>query len=222
MVAGQGIIVDLLRHFLNSFHTKNLFGLTVDTYACVPRPTAPSVVNLLVVFFLYFFLILAILLKAYLLRARNRITAYFYEERERTRVVHLYNVLLAQRTRLPILLQHVARTTNRENILLRQISLLHRMSACCPPCRPFIHQSARCLVCRCGEEAALRDCDTDGCPGVYCAECFDDLARRCPICLHGLASSDADGEVDDEWGEYVERDDDLNAYCKTAASKIYL
>ena len=126
VVDGQGIIVDLLRHFLNSFHTKNLFGLTVDTYACIPRPVAPSVVNLLVVFFMYFVLILVILLKAYLLRARNRLTALFYPERERVRVVHLYNILLGQRSRMQQTLQQSARATNRENVLQRQISLIHR------------------------------------------------------------------------------------------------
>lgn len=82
-----------------------------------------------------------------------------------------------------------------------------------------MHQSSQyCLVCHTADDATLRDCDTDACPGVYCSHCFDDLDRRCPICLHGLHLDPCNGvDVEDDLGDdYMEREDDLKAYCRSA------
>lgn len=213
-VTGEGVIVELLKIFFHSFHSGDLFGNTANTNACLPKAHTPSIINLLVVFVFYFVLILTILLKAYILRFRNKVTGYFYPEREKARIVHLYNVILNQRSRMPKILQQKAKVNNREKVMMENISLWHKMAGRCPPCRVFLYESPRCLVCATLEDQSFRDCDTDKCNGVYCAECFDDLGRICPLCLQGMG-----GDCSDE-DDYDELEDDLQPYCRS--SKIYL
>jgi hypothetical protein len=216
VVDGEGIIVELLDVFLQGFHPGTLYGFSADTNQCLPKPVAPSVIHLLVIFLMYFVLILTILLKAYLLRFRDKLTGFFFPERQKARIVHLYNVLLNQRTRFPRMLQQRARIRHRERLLGAQISLLPRLAARCPPCRAFVTPGASsCLVCGAPEDHNFRDCDTDKCGGGYCGECWDDLHRLCPLCLQGNG-----GYSDEEEDNYEELEDDLQPYCRS--SKIYL
>ena len=60
VIEGGGVISDLIRVFLKGFHPANLFGYTLDTHHCMPRPVAPSIFILLSLFILYFILILSI------------------------------------------------------------------------------------------------------------------------------------------------------------------
>jgi len=212
VVKGDGVIVTLLGIFLQGFHPEVWSGLRDNTQMCLPEPSTPSIVHLIVIFLMYFILVLTILLKAYLLRFRNRITGYFYPEREKARIVHLYNVILNQRSRMPRILHQKAKSMQREKQMLEHVSFMHKMSSRCPPCRVFLYQSSRCLVCANVEDQTFRDCETERCQGVYCAECFDDMGRICPLCLQGLDYSD------DE--DYEELEDDLQPYHRS--SKIYL
>ena len=218
VVTGEGVVADLLQVFLKGFHPANLFGYTLDMKHCLPRPTAPSLTLLLVVFALYFVLLLTVLLKAYLLRVRNRLTAYFYGDREKGRVVQLYNVVASQRRRMPIILQQRARRNHRERIGREAISVLHKMAARIPPCRAFVYSRVRCLVCSCAEDQSFRDCCTERCPGVYCGECYDDLQRSCPLCQQSPEYDSNGISVDTD--DYEQMDGDLRPYSRS--SKIYV
>ena len=212
VIEGGGVISELIRVFLKGFHPANLFGYALNPHHCLPRPIKPSILILLILFLLYFILILTILLKAYIIRLRNRLTAYFYPAREKARIVHLYNVVLNHRYRMPKLLQQKARTNFRERVLREGISVLHKMAAKLPPCRVFLYKQARCLVCAGHEEPTFRDCQTEHCQGAFCSECYDDIGRICPIC-HQTADYSDDEEYDD-------LEDDLQPYCRS--SKIYV
>lgn len=212
VITGEGVIADLLHVFLKGFHPANLFGYTLDTHACLPRPTPPSIFILLVIFLFYFSLMLTVLLKAYILRFRNRITAYFYPDREKARIVHLYNVVLNHRYRMPKLLQQRAKINFREKAMREQISVCHKMAAKVAPCRVFVYKQAQCLVCGNAEDQTFRDCQTDRCQGSYCAECYEDLGHICPLCHQTSEYSDEE--------DYEELEDDLQPY--TRSSKIYV
>ena len=212
VITGDGVITDLLHVFLKGFHPANLFGYTLDMHYCLPNPSPPSILLLLVIFLLYFILILTILLKAYILRFRNRVTAYVYPDREKARIVHLYNVVLNHRYRMPRILIQKAKVNFREKEMREQISVCHKMAAKVAPCRIFLYKQAHCLVCGSVEDQTFRDCQTERCQGVYCGECYDDINRVCPICH--LASEYSDEE------EYEDLEDDLQPYCRS--SKIYV
>lgn len=207
---GDGVIVKLLDVFLVGFHRGNAWGFDRGVNQCLPIPTMPRLTYLVVIIVMYIVLLLTILLKAYMLRLRNEITGFFYPDRQKQRTVHLYNVLLNQRSRMPKLLQVKVRVHHREQCMREQISVCHRLAASCS-CRLFSYQMPHCLVCGALEDHTFRDCETDRCSGTYCGECFQDLGRVCPLCLQGM-------EYEDDSYEDVE--DDLQPYLRS--SKIYL
>ncbi|ELT92902.1 hypothetical protein CAPTEDRAFT_146494 [Capitella teleta] len=211
VVTGEGVIVDLLNIFLRGFHPGHWFGFTANNQACLPAPRSPSLSNLVVIFVLYLALLLSVLLKAYLLRLRNLLTGFFYPEREKARIVHLYNVILNQRARMTHLLHQRAKISHRERALQEQVGFCHQVATRCAPCRPFLYDATRCLVCGSVEDQTFRDCETERCQGVYCFDCFEDLGNICPLCLQGDYSDEED---------YEELEDDLQPYCRS--SKIYL
>lgn len=212
---GEGAIVDLLDLFLSGFHGGKVYEFENGKNQCLPAAHAPQLHYLIVIFCMYIILILTILMKAYLLRLRNRITGYFYPDRDKVRTVHLYNVILNQRARMPKLLQTRARIRQREQQQQQQISLLHKMAAKCAPCRVFLYASPHCLVCDVIEDQTFTYCETERCSGVYCADCYTDLGYICPLCLHGMEYEDDNAALNDDIFE-----DDLQPYQRS--SKIYL
>lgn len=91
VVTGDGIIVELLHIFLDGFHPGRWLDFhPSNAMVCLPSPSHPSIVNLLVLAVIYVVFTLTIVLKAYLLRLRHKITGYFFTDREKARVVHLY------------------------------------------------------------------------------------------------------------------------------------
>ncbi|KAI0224642.1 Protein sneaky [Lamellibrachia satsuma] len=180
VIAGEGIIAELLEVFLNGFHPETLFGYTIDPYTCLPRPHRPSLVYLLLLSAVYLALFTLTLTKAYVLRLRNRITSHFYGESEKARVIYLYNRLMWQRACLLHTLQRRVRQNHRRKLRQRTVSLCHQRW--CAPCRVFLYPTVRCLVCGVLEDHSLRYCDTEQCRGIYCSECFLDLGQQCPLC----------------------------------------
>ena len=213
VLEGEGVIVELLDIFLIGFHRGNSYGFHRGLNQCLPYPHTPSLTYLIAIAVIYLLLLLTILFKAYLIRLRNHITGFFYPERRKQRTVHLYNVILNQRGRLPKLLQVRARVNSREKHQQEEISFCHKVALRCAPCRVFLYRSSHCLVCGLVEDHTFRDCETEKCSGVYCAMCYSDLGRVCPLCLQG-------SEYDEDEGGYEEMEDDLQPYQRS--SKIYL
>ncbi len=213
VVSGQGVIARLLDIFLENIHPGSYYDFDKNKIKdCLPEPRGPDLPCFLVLGLFYFLLLLTILLKAYILRLRNKISGYFYPERRKARIVHLYNVILNQRTRMPRLLHIKARVNYREQQIREEVGFCHKMGSRCPPCRIFLYKSSHCLVCKAVEDQTFRDCETEKCYGIYCSSCYDDLGRVCPICLHG-----------NEYGEEEDcevLEDDLSPYHRS--SKIYL
>lgn len=179
VVTGRGIIVDLLDIFLKGFHPGRWFSFTGDTQACLPVPRPPSLRRLCVLGGLYVLLLLSIVLKAYVLRLRDRITGFFYCQRQLERVSYLWRVLAAQRLQLPRLLHEMARANHRNDCAT--LPACYRKSAKTGCGQVFC---ARCLVCVSRvHQRSVRACErTRSCPGLYCPECYEDIERICPLC----------------------------------------
>jgi len=228
VVAGDGVVVNLLDVFVRGFEPDWMQPGGVDdellSLGCLPVARSPSlgVVVVLAVVHAAFFLV--VLLKAYVHRARAAVAGYFYPEREAERTVHLYAVLLRRRRRLPCVLRQLALSGRRRRLAgdvpgcsgagrrrrgwLWTVALRHCVRA-------------RCVVCGCGcGDAKSRECP---CGGLYCAECFVDVGRCCPLCRHDdePACRLDDGCYDDDDDDYDDDgsvDDALEAYC--ASSRV--
>lgn len=218
VVTGDGIIAELLNIFLKGFHPGRWTAFQSDSNVCLPSPSAPSAVNLVAVVLLNLFFLVIVLVKAYVFRLRHRLTGFFYPEREKARLVHLYGVIVGQRRRLGTTLRRAVRVNDQQQQLLDAVSIGRRMmrlrfrGSGSPPRRP-----SRCLACGCAGDGpcVFHECPTERCRGLYCNECYDDLQRMCPLCLLG---DGGDGVEDDEAEDSC--DDGLESYC--VSSKISL
>lgn len=223
VVAGDGVVVNLLDVFVHGFEPDWMQPAGMDeemrSLACLPVATKPSIILIIILSVLYVLFFLTVVFKAYICRARVSTAGYFYPEREAERTVHLYAVLLRRRRRLPCLLRQLA-LSGRRRRLAREggCGVTGRRSwlatvvlrRCVRP---------RCVVCGCVDNEKFRECP---CGGLYCADCFVDVGRCCPLCRHDDAPAchldDGYYDDDDEFDDDGSVDDALEAYC--ASSRV--
>ena len=184
----QGVMTNVLETFLNSFQFS-MVKYAIDAKRCLPEPEQPSIWFLLVIFFMYAFLIMTVLLKSYLLRCRRGVTARFYNDRERVRIMQLYYKLLHRRSRLFEIETLQAKKKYREKVALQKMGIQGKTVSTLPPFKLFMYKQCRCFICGCPEEQNFYECATDECPGVYCAECFKTVGRKCPLCTPNVDHS---------------------------------
>ena len=238
VVDGDGVIVELLDVFLRGFHPGRWFSFSDDRqHTCLPQPRPPSAANLVALAVLQVVLVSVVVFRARLRRCRCRVAGYFYRDREKARLAHLYAVIVARRARLPRLLYPVVRSRYRETQLGVHGGLVHRVASrflslkcagrqccCCRCCRACCCTSLECLICgaRSGGGLAFQTCAGGVCRAAYCYHCFDDLDRICPLCLQGAA--DLRGgyydALNDEEDFCNSLDDELKSYCKTGITGV--
>jgi len=223
VVAGDGVVVNLLDVFIRGFEPDWMQPAGVDeeirSLGCLPVATPPSLVAVIVLAVTYVAFFLSVVLKAYVQRARVAVAGYFYAEREAERTVHLYAVLLRRRRRLPCLLRQLA-LSGRRRRLAREggCGVAGRRSwLSTVVLRRWVRP--RCVVCGCADDDKFRECP---CGALYCAYCFVDVGRCCPLCRHDDAPAchldDGYYDDDDEYDDDVSVDDALEAYC--ASSRV--
>lgn len=175
VVTGRGVIVNLFQVFLRGFHPGRWFTFTGSNHECVPVPSPPSLLNIAVLSGVYAGLLLTIVFKAYLLRARNQITAFLYPERELERLTRLINVIVDQRSRSPGILREMVRMNHRG----RGRGAGKAGSMAFARCRV----GRRCLVCGLRVRSTKEgNCVDPDCTGFFCSECYVDLGAVCPLC----------------------------------------
>ena len=185
VIRGDGAIASMLYVFLYDSHRGATYSFEGGDNKCLPVAHAPCISHLVAISVMYVIRTPTILLKAYLLRLRHSIMHYFYRKRGRARNVHLYNVILTQRTRMRRILQQRARVNEHLQKQREQISLCHRLASKCAPCRVFMYDSPHCVVCNASPLDGLAICETEHCTGAYCTQCYTDLQYTCPLCMNG-------------------------------------
>jgi len=244
VVDGDGVIVQLLDLFLQSFHPGRWFSFSGDRrHTCLPQPRPPSSANLVALALIQLVLVSVVVFRARLRRCRCRIAGYFYRDREKARLAHLYAVIVARRARLPRLLYSVVRSRYRETQFGVHGGLVQRVwswflwlkcagrrRSCCCCCRCCCTSNVsccsllQCLVCgaRSGRGLPFQTCAGGVCRAAYCCQCFEDLDRICPLCLQGAA--DLNGgyydALNDEEDICNSLDDELKSYCKTGITGV--
>jgi len=239
VVAGDGVIVELLDVFLRGFHPDRWFSLSGDRqHTCLPQPRPPSAANLTALAVLQAVLVAIVVFRARLRRCRCRVAGFFYRDREKARLAHLYAVIVARRSRLPRLLYPVVRSRYRETQLGVHGGLVQRISSrlpslkctagsrCCCRCVRGASRCStlECLVCgvRSGRGMAFQTCAGGVCRAAYCYQCFDDLDRICPLCLQGAAdlSGGYYDALNDDEDCCNSLDDELKSYYKTGSTGV--
>jgi len=158
-------------------------------------------------------------------------------------LAHLYAVIVARRARLPRLLYSTVRSRYRETqlgvrcgFLHRAWSWIHALRCACRPCCCCCPAAAlECLVCgapsgrggpafqTCAGGVGVGGGGGGVCRAAYCCQCFDDLDRVCPLCLHGAGGELSGGyydalNEDEDFGNSL--DDELKSYCKTSVTGV--
>ncbi|KAF7278584.1 hypothetical protein GWI33_008203 [Rhynchophorus ferrugineus] len=201
-ISGEGFIAKLLRVIVNAFQPVGI-QLEIDTVPCLPIPIPPDYDRYIQIGVTLLFCWILTVLEPYGLRFRNYIMGYYHPLRAKQRTIWLYNHIL--RSRASFLL--IARRQLRRKF---GKGGPHYIS-----CKELLKSKLRCGIFRicfgdlqktcllCGEvfresnRNQFVKCQTPGCPGLFCLECFGSLENICPICLSPIEYGDLDN-MDEE------------------------
>ncbi|XP_078666763.1 DC-STAMP domain-containing protein 2-like [Branchiostoma floridae x Branchiostoma belcheri] len=93
-IKGDGMLADMFRVLVSSFDPLAEEDFTFDTTKCLPHPTFPDLSVYKKIGFIYGACLFTVIFEAYGLRLRRATCASYFPERERERVVWLYNHML--------------------------------------------------------------------------------------------------------------------------------
>ncbi|XP_072943000.1 protein sneaky-like [Epargyreus clarus] len=209
-VEGTGSLADMVRKVLDGLRNPRMIKRV--TNVCLPRPRAMPTIYYFKIYGGYLWILLLLYLNPYTLRLRRLICSYFYPNREKQRILHLYNDILKKRLKMQKTLRRKAVRTVRahylsgENLLSLRIRYPQVLGwlAILPMAR------MQCMICGDTEPRngpsyleGWYSCTSSKCPFVYCAECWREAGGRCLACDPRLAQlSDVDSITDDEPPRY--------------------
>ncbi|XP_013397042.1 DC-STAMP domain-containing protein 2 [Lingula anatina] len=181
-ISGEGAVANGLKEEWPTTDTsRNTSFINISTAECLPNPSPPNYNVLYGILAIYTFALFITLLQAYGLRLRHKIVAFFYPERERARVVILYNKLLKKRQSLRAVFRQKLKGENEPDLSKKNIKVMQVLAEKVPCLKRLAHKKY-CLSCDTLCDDTCTICDTPHCTGVYCPECYGDLDYCCPLC----------------------------------------
>ncbi|XP_017066413.1 DC-STAMP domain-containing protein 2 isoform X1 [Drosophila eugracilis] len=224
-IKGGGFVADVMRGIANAFRPLTQKS-TLDTNPCLPLPIKPDYAEYIFIFLLCLLAWLILLSEPYVLRTRHLIMFHFYPARAKERGIYLYNKIADDRTTI----FKVARRRKRNEYnhkrrvqekhfrcftwLNNRLSRAIRWCSCFSICQT----KERCTICGTILTPSTRHpCDTPGCKGVYCFECFEMSYEKCCLCNRPLEYGDFSdvSEVDDS-----SEDSDMESFGKKRYRKF--
>ncbi|XP_016982315.1 DC-STAMP domain-containing protein 2 isoform X2 [Drosophila rhopaloa] len=204
-IKGGGFVADIMRGIANAFRPLTQKSV-LDTNPCLPLPVEPDYAEYILILVLCLLAWLILLAEPYVLRTRHLIMAYFYPDRAKERAMFLYNRISDDRTSLFQFARRRKRNAynHKRNVEhLRCFNWLSKgfaglLRRCC--CWSASQNKERCTICGLSLTSSTRNpCDTPGCEGVYCDECFEKSYRKCCLCKRPVDYGDFSdvSEVDD-------------------------
>ncbi|XP_016934405.3 DC-STAMP domain-containing protein 2 isoform X2 [Drosophila suzukii] len=204
-IKGGGFVADIMRGIANAFRPLTQKSV-LDTNPCLPLPLAPDYAKYILILVLCLFSWLILLAEPYVLRTRHLIMAFFYPERAKERGMFLYNRISDDRNNI---FKYVRRRKRNEFNHKRNVEhfkcftwlcdIFYCIIGLCCCCSRF-QRKERCTICGKSLTISTRNpCDTPGCEGVYCDECFQKSHKKCCLCNRPLDYGDFSdvSEVDD-------------------------
>ncbi|XP_045210097.2 DC-STAMP domain-containing protein 2-like [Mercenaria mercenaria] len=188
VVEGSGPIADFYNNSLGQG-----FNMTFDTGPCLPEPKEPSVAVVPVVLVLYVIALAVVLLRAYGMRLRRKVSAYYYPEQELARLDYLHKKIRHRRLGFLIFLRQQIRSTHKEEQVKNKFRFSSWLAFNCPFIAQILPRRNRVECTGCGQrETSLSKVKLTKCNGikggvhcdaVYCKECYTALQETCPLCV---------------------------------------
>ncbi|KAH8257298.1 hypothetical protein KR038_006898 [Drosophila bunnanda] len=202
-ITGIGKMAQLLRVTMHNFNIHEHVSTSLSNEECLPNP------HVLPVTFYYWQLLLYLIIfvvtcNSYkFLRMRRVTCSYFYEKREKQRILYLYNRILRQRA---LALQNLVKIVE-DNLaryrVRRDMNPLLWLRSRCPRAfnwvRHFSCGKLNCLVCWDPEDSLFILCHSCGVP--YCDTCAEEMNHACINCeevltMHHNVRIDDESSID--------------------------
>ncbi|CAH2059572.1 unnamed protein product, partial [Iphiclides podalirius] len=197
-VSGTGPVAQLVRS-LTKVLTLPLSITPPSVVTCLPNPRPPDVHRYTQIGVLICLLWSSALFEPYGLRLRHVIMGLYRPERAKARALWLYNHILRTRGGLMKFarrkLHKEYKYSNKDEMTFVQWLDSHIPWWWLRYLLGTLPKDPCCLLCNIVEEVnsfgvKLCRCDTPKCPGIYCAQCFNDLGQLCTICLNPIDYGD--------------------------------
>ncbi|SPP76434.1 protein sneaky [Drosophila guanche] len=188
-INGTGLMARLLRTTMRNFNMHERVSTSLSNEECLPNAHALPQRFYYRLMLLYLAIVLLIYQSTTFLRLRRVICSYFYDKREKQRVLFLYNSLLRNRLSLFEILRHNAEQNLAARHVQDNLNIVLRLRLLCPGvfgCLQHLSCGKRnCIICDALEDPDFVLCS--GCGLPYCHECSVMLKNVCIKC--GLAIS---------------------------------
>ncbi|KAL4704250.1 hypothetical protein ACJJTC_016268 [Scirpophaga incertulas] len=206
---GTGALASMVRKVLDSI--KNLQVRESYSNKCLPRPTSTPFYYYLKIYGGYLWILVLLYIHPYTERLRRLVCSYFYPEREKQRILHLYNDILKKRMKMQKTLRRKALRAARTHYMSGESLLGLRMKW--PQLLGWLRvlPAARMTCLICGEtepreadvtRKSWKPCGIAQCPFVYCVECWREAGARCLACDAALSDLSIEDSFSDDDIQY--------------------
>ncbi|RVE51413.1 hypothetical protein evm_003968 [Chilo suppressalis] len=211
-VEGTGTLASMVRTVLGGLNVQIHSKHNVSNHLCLPHPRVIPFSFYLNIYGGYLWILLLLYIDPYTVRLRSLVCGFFYPNREKQRLLHLYNDILKKRMKMEKTVRRKAIQAVRAHYLSGEnlLSLRIKFPRLLGWLRVFPAARMTCLICgeteprehdqkQNIEDDAWRSCTIIKCPFVYCLECWREVGARCLACDPSLAElSDMDSLSEDD------------------------
>lgn len=195
---------NLVRKIFKDFDIEEKLERIASNAHCLPNPVRTSRWLILKVYLVYASLVGLVFAQLFATRMRRAVCAYFFDKREKKRVLHLYNKMLKQRRSYLRYVRHRIRKLVRDREFDLNVGWFEFVRKVAPRTYRLLqflgmaHQRC-CLVCGDPEDSDSYVCPTEVCQCIYCFPCWSEI-ERCYACE---PSEDEDSTLSSESPPFV-------------------
>ncbi|KAK3587858.1 hypothetical protein CHS0354_019729 [Potamilus streckersoni] len=186
-VDGTGFVAVFYRELIQGLNINESYIGELNLTECLPDPSMPDSSNIFVYIVLYLVAVFFVFMKECALRARRKITAYYYPRQEEARIQYLHKLIQHKRINFWKFLRQKIKSSYKEKCVNEQLQLMTWLSFKIPClARCLSQQDKICLSCETVEGRfhgiVLVKCSGDQCNAYYCTDCYETLNKTCPLC----------------------------------------
>ncbi|KAL3831280.1 hypothetical protein ACJMK2_023053 [Sinanodonta woodiana] len=186
-VDGTGFVANFYRELIQGLNINESYIGELNFTNCLPEPSMPDSLNIPVYIVLYFLSVMFVVMKEWALRARRKITAYYYPKQEEARIQYLHKIIRHKRISFWKFLRQKIKSSYKEKCVNEQLQLMPWLSIKMPCLARCLSQKDKiCLSCETAEggfqDIGLVKCSGDQCDAFYCTDCYETMNKTCPLC----------------------------------------